>query len=217
MANLGDLHRAIISVIDAGGGYKVFFYASDGDGYGVRHGFVGIVPDSRCCEISFERMDNESALREIPRLSFLKVHTLAMAGSSPLTGANPTLEISHLLNLLDPALRPAPAPSAVTAAAAAAAPVPMPHPGNGAAISSAEKEAAAVRLAHIQLQRKATDLLKQLYGNSAGDKVSAIANKHSPVAQSEEFLTQCEQLAQVILGENRARELFQPLRRLISP
>jgi len=214
-ASLGDLHRAIVSVIDAGGGHKVFFYASDGDGYGIRHGFIGVMPDGRGCEISFERMDNERALREIPRLSFLRVHTLAMATSSPVAGINPILEIAHVLNLLDPALRPA----APARAMPAPAPVPVPaaHPASGTAGADPDKESAAIRLAHIQLQRKATDLLKDLYGSSAVAKVSVIASTHSPVAQPGEFIGQCEQLAGIVVGANKARDLFMPLRKLISP
>lgn len=214
VVSLEDLHRAIVSVVDAGGGHKVFFYASDGDGYGIRHGFIGVMPDGRGCEISFERMDNERALREIPRLSFLRVHTLAMATSSSVAGINPTLEIAHVLNLLDPALRLAAPTHAMPARLAV--PMSTAHPAGGTAASDADKESATIRLAHIQLQRKATDLLKNLYGSSAITKVSAIASIHCPITQSGEFIEQCEQLAGIVVGANKAQELFMPLRKLIS-
>ena len=203
MVVLRDLHRAIVAAVEAGGGQKIYFYASDADGFGIRHGFVAIPERASACEVSFEGMDADSALEEIPRLSFIKVHSLKIVGGATAPGAQTRAELEHVITLLDPDLRPRrvppPAPPAVAPAAPAVPAVPT-------------LAKAPIQLAHIQLERRATDLLRQLFGTSASEKVLAISSKHPPITHSFEFIGQCEHLAAMIVGAGKARQLFQPLR-----
>lgn len=208
MVVLRDLHRTITAAVAAGGGQKIYFYASDTDGFGIRHGFVAIPDGALACEVSFEGMDADRALDEIARLSFIKVHSLKILGGTPAPGAQTHAEIEHVVTLLDPDLRPrrvppaAVAPVPIVAATAVAAPVAAP----------AAQAKPAIQLAHIQLERRAIELLRQMFGTSAADKVAAISIKHPPITNSSEFIGQCEQLASMIVGAGKARQLFQPLR-----
>lgn len=203
MVVLRDLHRAVVAAVAAGGGQKIYFYASDTDGFGIRHGYIVVPEQALACEVSFEGMDADRALQAIPHLSFIKVHALKIVGGTTAPGTQTRAETEHVITLLDPDLRlRRPPPETPTPVAVASAPMPAaPAP-----IKTANQ------LVPSPLERRATELLRQLFGTSAGDKVTAISRRHPPITQSSEFISQCEHLAAMIVGVAKARQLFLPLR-----
>ncbi len=208
MVDLGELHGALKSAIADGGGHKVFFYAAGKNGAGLRHGFIAIV-DPQTCQINFEQMDNDRAVAEIPQLNFIKVQALPMIGQNPATGSNPMLETEHVLNLLDPRIRPAPT------VAAQAPPTPQNATVRDAPPSSRMEPVYATsnapKLSHARLKEEATLLLQTYYGNSAAQKIADVEVRFSPVTQPVEFLDACRQLAAVLVGMPKANEVFKAL------
>lgn len=215
MVALVDLHHAVADAAAQGGGKKIFFYAASDEGEGLRHGYIHVLAGGATCTTGFEGMDNDRALAEIARLRFIKVQALALMPGLSERGANAPMETPHLLNLLDPTLRPrgtaparAPEPQPVAPAPAAPGRPVVRHPP----ADDAGDKRAGIQLAHVRLRKQATELLSQFYGSSAEDKIVDVAKRHDPISHPIEFIAECERLATLMVGPGKARELFGPLR-----
>ncbi len=207
MADLSELHNALRSAVEHGGGHKVFFYAAGKNGAGLRHGFIAVV-DADACQINFEHLDNEQALSEILALQFIKIQGLPMLEQNPATGSNPLQDTAHLLNRLDPAQRSrSAAPSATAAGTGSTNDAGTTHAYDATTTVSDARPG----LAHVQLKAEAIALLEAYYGNSAAQKVAEIEAKFSPLTDPVQFLDGCRQSAAVLVGALKANEVFKRL------
>jgi hypothetical protein len=205
VADLSELHHALRSTVEDGGGYKLFFYAAGKNGAALRHGFIAVV-NADMCQISFEHLENERALSEIPSLPFIKIQALPMLGQNPATGSNPLLATADVLNMLDPALQTRPGPAASVPNAAFS-----DSSASAAHDATATVSGAGRKLTRAQLKAEVIVVLEAYYGNSAAAKVAEIEARFPPLTDPVQFLDGCRQLAAMIVGALKANEVFKDL------
>lgn len=200
MADLGDLHAALVGLNEPGKNAKVSFYYLDD--LKMLSGAI-TVSNGQDCSISFQQLPPLEALEQIARLKFAKVTTLPTMVAD---AASDLVPLALAIERLDPALQmvsapPEPAPAEVMAPAA-------PAPVAPAAVADARPH---VFYSHLAMQKDATDLLSPLFGVGAAKKIEDIAKHTSPVHHPGEFLDKCRQQAAMMLGAKKAEALFQPL------
>ena len=203
MADLGDLHAALVGLNEPGKNAKVSFYYLDD--LKMLSGAI-TVSNGQDCSISFQQLPPLEALEQIARLKFAKVTTLPTMVAD---AASDLVPLAMAIDRLDPAHQtvsapPEQAPAADIVAAAASLPAAS-VPANAAEAKP------HVFYSHLAMQKDATDLLTPLFGVGAAKKIEDIAKHTSPVHHPGEFLDKCRQQAAMMLGAKKAEALFQPL------
>lgn len=202
--DLRDLHRELAAAVLDGRPHKVHFYFSADDSVGVRPGHV-MVHGPEVCEVFFGELKGARALHVLPQLRLLKVHTMILT-STPPPGQEALRPNDVLAHLAEAMRNPAPV---VPAPAATAAACVMSAPAQAKVVQNAP---AQIGLQHLQLQQDATRLLAVYYGAGAAAKVTPIAHRYPPSVRPQQFLKECEQLAAILVGAQKAQSDFAPLR-----
>lgn len=210
MASLRDLHTALMKLSAAGGGARVYFYVATPEG-GMRHGYF-LVVDKDHCQVFFEGMAADAVLAQLPRLHFVKVDTLGI-----LSGAKPDpdqslIENAHVLNMIDPDLHSAAQQTAVQQASTAAPAQPREPAAPARAPEPDPRPAPRGGLANFRLRDAAVEAMEPFLGNGAAQKVDSITKRISPFHNPLEFLAACESSVAMIVGRQKAAEVFKPIR-----
>lgn len=221
MPDLGDFHRALSVAAAKGGKRKVYFYVAANEEAALRHGTIFIL-DSESCLVQFENKESNLALREIPKLSFIKIDTMEMLSVPSNIDASATLDIQHVLNLLDPALQPRQAAPQQAAPVTPAPSVPTPpQPANfmpappqaepTAAVAQATAGSPANSGQESKIKDLAQGILVQYFGSSAQRKIDTIAVRYDPLTNPIGFLNECENAIALLIGKQKASEVFKHL------
>ena len=197
MTTLRDLHEGLTKLARQGGGNRLYFYASSPSGR-LRHGYFLVIDQERC-QINFEGMDPEDALAELPTLEYVKIDRLAMPSTQAAMPGD-TLEIRHVLNMIDPDIHQQ-----------MRKPAPVLQPPPVVAEPAVEEAAGGVVLLRLRLRDLAVEALEPYLGNGAAKRVDALAVKFPPVHKPREFLLECQSAASMIVGSRKAEEVFRPL------
>jgi hypothetical protein len=205
MAELRDLHEALIALASSGKSGRISFYYTDAD-LKLQSGNV-LVEGGNTCYIHFRDCAPEEALAAIPALRFAKVSTLPSVAADHSNDV-PGLSMATVLEQLDPGthaqvVAPPPTP--------APAPAHVPMPTLAAHPAGAGPAKPHVFYSHVTMQKDALDLLEPLFGTGAAKKVEEFARQSPPHQYPKDFLGKCRQHAAMMLGAKKAEELFAPL------
>ena len=77
--------------------------------------------------------------------------------------------------------------------------------------TGSQDEQALLELRLMSLQRDATQILQNFYGSAADKKVAEVAAQFPPHQKPIHFLNHCKQLAAMMVGADKANQLFGPL------
>jgi hypothetical protein len=207
MPDLSDLRKAIVELVDSGGTGRIYFYAPSPHGGSMRFGHFAI-DAGRMCTIDYAKRGNDEALAEISTMTFRKVIFMP-AGQT--TTDNPPIPVDVVLSRLteptsvqDIAPRPlAPAGPQVSAPRADGTPAAEARPA-----LSAEQA--------MELLQGAAEVLAQFYGSAAEKKVSEAAMAYPPRRLPAQFLNACRQNLTLMVGPEKANQLFEPLHARLS-
>lgn len=203
MPGLSDLRAAIAELKQSAKSGRVYFYAAGDHSGQLKHGYFSI-DAGRTCVIDYAKKGNDEALAEIAGMSFLKIVFMPVDGGQVVSATNPALAIDELLGKLTPA----------TAATASASIVEVPV--TAAPAAPAHQHDGIADLHQLALERDAVAILENFYGSAAEKKVAEVAAQFPPIHKPIHFLNNCKQLLAMMVGADKANQLFGPLYDKIS-
>ncbi|MEO8002908.1 MAG: hypothetical protein ABI644_13615 [Arenimonas sp.] len=199
MADLNQLHDALVCIRLNRKTAKLFFYFVNKDDGKMQSGFFSISEGTSCC-INYLNKPNETALAEIPHLCLTKVMSLPATLLDFSNQPFPACELDTVINQLKPAgfIRTAAVPEPEVEVARVHVEAAAEHPPH-------------IFYSHAAIQQDAIHLLESLFGTGATQRVEEIALTLPPRQYPTEFLNKCKLHASMMIGPRKAEEIFQPI------